>query len=111
MELLGRHTTLAGRPVLHLSGEIDIATLPLLRDHLTRAISLNSGAVVFVDLDGLDALDDTGVGMLLGAAGQARAHGGDIVLVCTNERLLARFALTGLDRALTIVASATSNRS
>jgi anti-sigma B factor antagonist len=111
MELLGRHTTLDGRPVLHLSGEIDIATLPLLRDHLTRAISLNSGAVVFVDLDGLDALDDTGVGMLLGAAGQARAHGGDVVLVCTSERLLARFALTGLDRALTIVASAVPNRS
>lgn len=110
MELLGRLTTLDGAPMLHLSGEIDIATLPTLRDHLTRAIQMHAGTVVFVDLDGLDALDDTGVGMLLGAAGQARSLGGDVVLVCTSERLLGRFALTGLDRALTVVASATSGR-
>lgn len=108
MELLGRLTTLDGRPLLHLRGEIDIATLPALRDHLTRAISLHTGVPLFVDLDGLDALDDTGIGMLLGAAGQARAHGGDLVLVCTSERLLARFAVTRLDRAITVVASAVS---
>jgi anti-sigma B factor antagonist len=60
---------------------------------------------VFVDLDGVTALDDTGLGMLLGAAGRAREAGGQLVVVCTNERLLHRFALTGLDRAVTVQSS------
>ena len=91
--------------VLQVNGEIDLATLPLLRDHLSRAIGEHPGTTVHVDLDGVTALDDTGLGMLLGAAGQAREHGGDLVLVCTNDRLLQRFELTGLTRAVTVKAS------
>ena len=103
MDLLGRHTTLAGHPLLHLSGEVDLATLPLLHDHLHRLVNHNPAQVVYVDLDGLVALDDTGLGMFLGAAGLARSLGGDMVLVCTGERLLSRFALCGLDRAVAVV--------
>ena len=105
MELLCRLTSLGDRPVLHLSGETDLSTLPLLRDQLTRAISLHVGRTLFVDLDGLLAIDDTGLGMLLGAAGRTRELGGDLVLVCTTDRLLTRFALTGLDRAITVAGS------
>jgi len=103
MELIGRHTTLAGHPLLHLSGEVDLATLPLLHDHLHRLVNRHPAQVVYIDLDGLVALDDTGMGMLLGAAGLARSLGGEMVLVCSDERLLARFALCGLDRAVAVV--------
>ena len=58
--------------------------------------------MVAVDLDAVEALDDTGLGVLLGAAGRARANGGDVVVICTNSSLLTRFAQTGLDRAITI---------
>lgn len=102
MDLHCRLTTVGATPVLHVSGEIDLATLPAFRDHLTRAIGQHPAASLFVDLDGVIALDDTGLGMLLGAAGRAREAGGDVVLVCSNERLLQRFALTGLDRALAV---------
>lgn len=102
MELLCRLTTIGALPVLHVSGEIDLATLPTFRDHLTRAVAQHTGATVFVDLDGVTALDDTGLGMLLGAAGRARATGGDLVVVCTDERLVHRFSLTGLDRAVAV---------
>ncbi len=109
MELFGRHTTLADRPVLHLSGEIDIATLPLLHDHLHRLVNHHAGAVVYVDLDGLTALADTGLGMFLGAAGLARSLGGDLVLVCTGERMLARFGQCGLSRAVAVVGRVTTH--
>ena len=102
MELLCRLATLGTSPVLQVSGEIDLATLPTFRDHLTRAVGQHTGATVFVDLDGVTALDDTGLGMLLGTAGRAREAGGDLVVVCTSTRLLQRFALTGLDRAVTV---------
>ena len=48
--------------------------------------------------------DDTGIGMLLGAAGRAREHGGDLLLVCNSDRLRSRFSLTGLDRAMVVQA-------
>jgi len=105
MELVCTLTELAEMPVLQVSGEIDLATLPVFRDALTRAISLHPGATLAVDLDGVYALDDTGFGMLLGAAASAREHHGDLVIVSTNERLRARFALTRLDRAVTVLTS------
>ena len=102
MYLVCRHTRVADLAVLQVSGEIDLATLPTFRDHLTRLIDSNVGATVHVDLDGVSVLDDTGLGMLLGAAGRARRHGGDVRVVCTTPSLLERFALTGLDRAVDI---------
>lgn len=103
MELRGTLTTIGALPVLEVNGEIDLATLPLLRDHLTRAVDAHRGAVLHVDVDGVTALDDTGLGMFLGAAGRAREHGGDLVLVCRGERLRRRFQLTGLDRAVVVL--------
>lgn len=105
MELVCSLTSLAASPVLQVSGEIDLATVPYFRDHLVRAIAEHHGATLAVDLDGVTALDDTGLGMLLGAAGRAREQGGDLVVVTSNERLRARLALTGLDRAVTVLAS------
>lgn len=102
MELVCSLTVLGDLPVLQASGEIDLATLPYFHDQLNRAISLHVGAEVFVDLDGVTALDDTGIGMLLGAAGRAREHGGDLLLVCNSDRLRSRFSLTGLDRAMVV---------
>lgn len=105
MELVCTLTTLAERLVLQVSGEVDLATLPYFRDQLVRAITQHHGATLAVDLDGVTALDDAGLGMLLGAAGRAREQGGDLVVVTSSERLRARLALTGLDRAIVVQSS------
>ncbi len=102
MDLICRHAQVAHRAVLHVSGEIDLASLPVFRDHLTRLVDEHAGRTVVVDLDGVTVLDDTGLGMLLGAAGRARRHKGDLVVVCSTASLLERFSLTGLDRAVSI---------
>lgn len=102
MDLVCTLTALGHRPVLQVHGEIDLATLPGFRDHLMRAVGEHAGATLAVDLDGVTALDDTGLGMLLGAAGRARELGGDLVVVCSTDRLLHRFAITGFTRAVTV---------
>ncbi|MEI8239689.1 MAG: STAS domain-containing protein [Actinomycetota bacterium] len=102
MELVARLVMLDGQPVLHVSGEIDLATLPVFRDHLLRAVVEQPGATLVVDLDGVTALDDSGLGILLGAAARARETGGEVVVVCSHARLRERFALTRLDRAITV---------
>lgn len=87
------------------SGEIDLATIPDLRTALVKLVGNNPGSVVAVDLDGVTACDDLGLGVLLGTAGRARETGGDLVVVCTDQRLLDRFNQTRLDRAILIVNS------
>ncbi len=104
MDLICRLSLLGTIPVLQLSGEIDLSTVPHLRDQLARAIGQHPGVDLYVDLDGVHAMDDAGLGMLLGAAGRAREHGGDLVVVCAGERLRHRLALTGTDRAVRVQA-------
>ena len=102
MELVCSLGLIGTTPVLQVSGEIDLATLPYFRDQLLRAITLHEGTTLFVDLDGVTVLDDTGLGILLGTAGRAREQGGDVVVVSNNKRLRARFELTRLNLALDV---------
>ncbi|MFN8021520.1 MAG: anti-sigma factor antagonist [Acidimicrobiales bacterium] len=87
---------------LVLEGDLDLASVPTLHNALARLLLQERGRTVAVDLDGLDVLDDAGTGVLLGAAGRAREAGGDLVLVCTTPRLLERFTLSGLARAIEV---------
>ena len=102
MELLCRLTSVGVHPVLQVSGEVDLATLPSFRDGLRHAVDQHRGERLWVDLDGVTVLDDSGLGMLLGAAAHAREADGDLTVVCTGERLLHRFSLSGLDRAVEV---------
>jgi anti-sigma B factor antagonist len=91
-----------GLVVVAMAGELDLATMPRLRDRLVRVISEHPGETVVLDLDGLSAIDDAGLGALVGALRRARVHGGDVSLVCASAELLKLFALTRLDRAFVI---------
>ncbi len=100
VELEGSISTVGGVPVVALAGMVDLATVPALRDLLLRVITDHPGATVAVDLDGVEVLDDAGLGVLLGAAGRARESGGDLVVVA--NRLRERFTATGFDRAVRV---------
>jgi anti-sigma B factor antagonist len=102
VDLICRVTVIGEDPVVTLSGELDLSSAPSLRNALVDAIAEHRGRTVIVDLDGVTALDDTGLGVLLGAAGRARDGGGDVVLVAATARLRARFDLTGLSRAIEV---------
>jgi anti-sigma B factor antagonist len=103
MDLLSRLDVVGSLPVVALSGSVDLGTVPQLGNVLQQLVSSHPGQRVAVDLDGVDVLDDTGMGVLLGAAGRARQSGGDLVVVVSDERLRARFAVSGLDRAVDVV--------
>jgi hypothetical protein len=62
----------------------------------------------FVDLkldhhtkDGIE-LDSTGLGVLVGGLKRVRAHDGSLDLVCTQERILKIFRITGLTKVFGI---------
>jgi anti-anti-sigma factor len=67
-----------GVPVVaEVSGDVDIATAPWLRDTLLLAIQ-QCGPAISVDLQGVTFLDCAGVNALLAAAHRARLEGGQV---------------------------------
>jgi anti-sigma B factor antagonist len=102
MDLVCRPIQLGELHALVVEGQLDLSTVPSLQNALSRLLLDGRAATVAVDLDGLTLLDDAGLGVLLGAAGRAREAGGDLVLVCTDERMRQRFERTGLARAIEV---------
>lgn len=97
--------------VLVVTGEVDVYTAPRLREKLVELVSQGHHQIV-VDLEGVDFLDSTGLGVLVGGLKRARSHDGDLTLVCTQSRILKVFEITGLTKVFSIhdtVAAATAN--
>lgn len=101
----------AGRSVVVVSGELDLATLPAFRDHLLRAVQRSAGRVVWVDLDQVGSADDVTLGVLLAVAAQARRTNGDLRVVCSQPVLRTRLAELRLDRVLSVAQSLTAEDS
>src|SRR6516225_1733742 len=91
---LGHHAR-DGMEVIDVQGEIDIYTAPRLRELLIDLVSKGSYQLV-VNLDQVGFLDSTGLGVLVGGLKRVRAHDGSLDLVCTQQRILKIFRITGL---------------
>lgn len=90
-----------GRTIIEVGGEIDVYTAPRLRDKITELVSDGSYDLV-VDMERVDFLDSTGLGVLVGGLKKVRAHNGSMRLICNQERLLKIFRITGLAKVFAI---------
>jgi anti-sigma B factor antagonist len=79
----------AGVRVLHVAGELDIATAPRLCARLD-ATRTGRRPRLLVDLTDVDFCDSTGLRALLGAASEVRARGGRFAIVCPPRSDVAR---------------------
>ena len=95
MDLKLGHYAKDGIEVIDVRGEIDMYTAPRLRELLIDLVSQGSYQLV-VNLDEVGFLDSTGLGVLVGGLRRVRAHDGSLDLVCTRERILRIFRITGL---------------
>src|ERR1700759_3110327 len=86
-----------GCTVIAVSGEIDVYTAPQLRERLISLVEAGSCQLI-VDLEAVEFLDSTGLGVLVGGLKRVRAPAGWIDLVCPQSRLLRIFRITGLDK-------------
>jgi anti-sigma B factor antagonist len=101
---------LAGQVVLDVRGEVDLHSAPQLADRLSMLIQ-DGLDVLIVDLTELSFIDSTGLGALVATLNQADAAGVSLRIVCSSERLLKLFRITGLDDVFQMfgtVAEATS---
>lgn len=101
MELDLSVTERNGFTILAVKGEIDVYTAPRLRERIVELANQGHYEVV-IDLNGVDFLDSTGLGVLVGGLKRLRSHDGDLVLVCTQQRILRVFEITGLTKVFLI---------
>ncbi len=83
--------------MLHVCGEIDMASAPQLRQEVVGLVDRGEPDLV-LDLTEVAFCDSTGIGVIVAAVKRARTSGGEVRVVCVNERLLEMFAITRLDR-------------
>ena len=101
MDLKLGHYDKDGIEVIDVQGEIDMYTAPRLRELLIDLVSKTSYQLV-TNLDKVGFLDSTGLGVLVGGLRRVRAHDGSLDLVCTQERILKIFRITGLTQVFGI---------
>ena len=90
-----------GWAVLSVQGEVDVYTAPQFREQLIQLVDQGQRKIL-VDLEGVEFLDSTGLGVLVGGLKRVRAHDGSLDLVCTQERILKIFRITGLTKVFGI---------
>ena len=101
MDLKLGHYSKDGIEVVNVEGEIDIYTAPRLRELLIDLAGKNNYQLI-VNLEKVEFLDSTGLGVLAGGLKRVRAHDGSLDLVCTQERILKIFRITGLTKVFGI---------
>jgi anti-sigma B factor antagonist len=94
-----------GRALVAVGGEIDVYTAPRLRDQISDLVSTGRHHIV-IDMEAVEFLDSTGLGVLVGGLKKVRAHNGSLELICTQDRLLKIFRITGLAKVFAIHESA-----
>jgi anti-sigma B factor antagonist len=101
MDLMLNEYAAGDATVVEVSGEIDVYTAPRLRE---KIISLVDGGNyrLIIDMERVEFLDSTGLGVLVGGLKRVRQHDGGIDLVCTQGRILRIFRITGLSKVFSI---------
>ena len=94
-----------GKTIVAVGGEIDVYTAPKLCDKITELVA---GGVydIVIDMEEVEFLDSTGLGVLVGGLKKVRPHDGSLQLVCNQDRLLKIFRITGLAKVFVIHESA-----
>jgi anti-sigma B factor antagonist len=93
-----------GRTIVAVGGEIDVYTAPRLRDCISDLVA-DGHYDMLIDMEKVEFLDSTGLGVLVGGLKKVRAREGSFELICNEDRLLKIFKITGLAKVFTIHAN------
>ncbi len=91
--------------IIHVRGEVDMATAPRLRQVLIDVLAASPSTHLVVDLSGVEFIDSTGIGVIVGAHKRATARGGRLSAIVTTPAVLRILQTTGLVQAWNVTAS------
>ena len=85
--------------VVQAGGDLDVYSAPRLKETLDQTLI---GSRLVLDLSGVEFIDSTALGVLVGALQLSRSSGGELRLVVDDPFLLKIFRITGFDGMFSI---------
>ena len=80
---------------------MDLFTAPKLRDHIVGLVE-NDERRIIVNLEDVEFMDSTGLGVLVGALKRLKEKDGQLALVCPQGSVLRVLTVTGLNKVFAI---------
>jgi anti-sigma B factor antagonist len=93
---------LQGIPLLEISGDIDLSTLPLLQRALEQALNKKSQRLV-IDLRRVSFVDSSGVGALIGAKKKLMTRHGELYVICGDDHIRRKLGLMRLGNIMRLL--------
>lgn len=88
-----------GFVVLTTTGRFNMVSAPRMKARIDETVAGGSSRIV-VDLAGVDFMDSSGLGALIGGLKTARQASGDLRIAAAGEQVVTVLRLTNLDRIL-----------
>ncbi|KLU09798.1 STAS domain-containing protein [Kocuria sp. SM24M-10] len=82
------------------AGRLNMVQAPKLREVVAEVVGTGHQHVV-IDMAGVEFVDSSGLGALVGCLKLARQAGGDLRIAAVNDQVRMVLKLTGMDRVLT----------
>jgi anti-sigma B factor antagonist len=92
----------SGVAVVEVIGEVDVATCGLLRDGLLRVVTDENYRGLVLNLAGVNFIDSTGLGVLVGVWRRVAATDGCLALAMPSHQVKNILDITGLTKVLSI---------
>jgi len=107
--LTADHQPRDGDTVVALSGDLDIASAPALRERLRTVLDGTVGGRLIIDLARVGFCDASGLAVLVGGFRLARERGLVTVLAAPQPQVMKVLHITGLDRVLAVQTAGTAH--
>ncbi|MGI5206095.1 STAS domain-containing protein [Spirillospora sp. CA-108201] len=92
---------LAGHTLITITGDLDIASAPSLREPLETALR-DAGPLVVIDLSGVTFCDAAGLALLTGARRLTEPEGVTLVLAAPRPHMVRLLRVSGLARVFAV---------
>jgi stage II sporulation protein AA (anti-sigma F factor antagonist) len=95
--------------IIYLSGEIDHHSAREIRDGIDRLIISHRPKTFILDLEGIDFMDSSGLGLVLGRFKKIKETGGDMYIANADNRTMKILKMSGVDKLIKCTANSTRN--
>lgn len=95
--------------VIYLSGEIDHHTAREIREGIDRLIISHRPKTFILDLEGIDFMDSSGLGLVLGRYKKIKETGADMYISNADDRTMRILKMAGVDKIIKCTANSTRN--
>jgi anti-sigma B factor antagonist len=101
MDLLVESRRAGDWSIVEVKGEVDLYSAPRLKERLAELTSSGHSRIA-VDLEGVEFMDSTGLGVLIGALKRCREADGTLALAAPRQPVRKVLSITGLDRVFPV---------